>query len=50
MELLRIHILADKEIANHHMNNHWSKHVMSMPKLGFQFKGVWIGSAPESKN
>ena len=50
MEQLRIYTLADKETAEHYFTERWSKHIVSLPKFGFQFKGVWIGNTPETEN
>ncbi len=50
MDQLRIYTLVDKNTAEHYFTEHWAKHIKSLPKFCFQFKGVWIGYTPESKN
>ena len=50
MEQLRIYTLVDKDTAEYYFKEHWSKHIKSLPKYGFQFKGVWIGNTPETEN
>ena len=50
MEQLRIYTLVDKQTAEHYFTEHWTKHIISLPKFGFEFKGVWIGNTPESEN
>jgi|KBSMisStaDraftv2_1062788.scaffolds.fasta_scaffold3199947_2 hypothetical protein len=41
MELLRTYTLIDGATATHYINEHWSKHMISLPKFGFQIQGVW---------
>lgn len=50
MEQLRIYTLVNKAAAEHYFIEHWAKHIISLPIYSFQFKGVWIGSTPESEN
>lgn len=50
MEQLRIYTLVDKTIPEHYFTEHWTKHIESLPKFGFGFKGVWIGNTPETEN
>ncbi|WP_184547857.1 NIPSNAP family protein [Mucilaginibacter sp. FT3.2] len=50
MEQLRIYTLADKETAEHYFTERWSKHIVSLPKFGFEIKGVYIGNTPETAN
>jgi hypothetical protein len=50
MEQLRIYTLIDKQTAEHYFTDYWTKHIKSLPKYGFEFKGVWIGNTPESEN
>ncbi len=50
MEQLRIYTLTDKNTAEIYFTEHWAKHIKSLPKFGFQFKGVWIGNTPETEN
>lgn len=50
MEQLRIYTLVDKATAENYFTGHWAKHIISLPKYGFQFKGVWIGNTPETEN
>ncbi len=50
MEQLRVYTLTDKNIAEKYFTEHWTKHIQSLPKFGFQFKGVWIGNTPETEN
>jgi len=50
MEQLRIYTLTDKNTAVNYFTEHWAKHIKSLPKFGFQFKGVWIGNTPETEN
>lgn len=50
MDQLRIYTLVDKNTAEHYFTEHWAKHIKSLPKFGFQFKGVWIGHTPETEN
>jgi hypothetical protein len=50
MEQLRIYTLTDKNSAEHYFTGHWAKHIESLPKFGFQVKGVWIGNTTEIEN
>ena len=50
MEQLRIYTLVDKNTAEHYFKEHWSKHIKSLPKFGFEFKGVWIGNTTDTEN
>ncbi len=50
MEQLRIYTLVDKATAEHYFTGHWTKHIKSLPKYAFQFKGVWIGNTPDTEN
>ncbi len=50
MEQLQIYTLQDKATAEHYFTEHWAKPIISLPKYGFLFKGVCIGSTPESEN
>lgn len=50
MELLRTYTLIDGATATHYLNEHWSKHMISLPKFGFQIQRVWIGNAPDTEN
>ena len=49
MELLRTYTLVDGS-ASHYLNEHWSKHMISLPKLGFQIRRLWIGNALDTEN
>ena len=49
MELLRIYTLTDKNTAETCFTEHWAKHIKSLPKFGFPFKGIWIGNTPKQK-
>jgi NIPSNAP len=50
MEQLRIYTLVDKNTAEHYFKEHRTKHIKSLPKFGFDFKGVWIGNTPDTEN
>ncbi len=50
MEQLRIYTLADRQTAEHYFEVHWTKHIINLPKFGFQVKGVWIGNTPGVAN
>lgn len=50
MEQLRIYTLADRQTAQHYFAEHWTKHIINLPKFGFQVKGVWIGNTPGVAN
>jgi hypothetical protein len=50
MEQLRIYTLTDRQAAEHYFSKHWSKHIINLPKFGFQVKGVWIGNTPGVAN
>lgn len=50
MEQLRVYTLVDRKTAERYFIQHWSKHIKSLLKFGFQFKGVWIGNTPKSEN
>ena len=50
MEQLRIYTLSDRPTAEHYFSEHWPKHIVNLPKFGFQVKGVWIGNTPGVAN
>lgn len=50
MEQLRTYTLADKETAEHYFTDRWAKHMISLPRFGFEIKGVYIGNTPETAN
>jgi hypothetical protein len=50
MEQLRIYTLVDKEAAEHYFTERWPKHIISLPKFGFEIKGVYIGNTPKIAN